>query len=54
MKYLDKIEYQNKVNPGHKSKYTPKLRPRSTVFGLKTSYNRQKSKQELKEELMRY
>ena len=52
MKYLDKIEYQNKVNPGHKSRYTPKLRPRSTVFELKTSYNRQKNKKELNKEML--
>lgn len=48
-KIMEKIEHQNKVNPGHKSSYEQPLRPRATVFSTKKQYNRQKSKKELKE-----
>ena len=49
MKYLEKLEHQNKVNPGHKTKYTQKLRPRSTVFEMKVSYKRSRNKKECME-----
>lgn len=48
-KIMEKIKYQNKVNPGHKSSYEQPLRPRSTSFSTKKQYNRQKSKKEIKE-----
>lgn len=48
-KTMEKIEHQNKVNPGHKSSYVQPLRPRSTVFSTKKQYNRQKVKKETKE-----
>ncbi len=48
-KIMEKIEHQNKVNPGHKSSYEQPLRPRATVFSTKKQYNRQKVKKETKE-----
>lgn len=48
-KIMEKIEHQNKVNPGHKSAYASPLRPRATVFSTKKQYNRQKTKKEIKE-----
>lgn len=48
-KIMEKIEHQNKVNPGHKSSYEQPLRPRATVFSTKKQYNRQKAKKEIKE-----
>ncbi len=48
-KIMEKIEHQNKVNPGNKSSYEQPLRPRATVFSTKKQYNRQKAKKEIKE-----
>ena len=48
-KIVEKIEYQDKVNPGHKKPYEQLLRPRATVFSTKKQYNRQKTKKEIKE-----
>ena len=50
MKYGDKIAYQERVNPGHKQKYSPPLRPRSAIFKSGTEYDRAKSKIDLKKE----
>lgn len=47
-KVLKKLDYQNKVNPGHKKKYEPPLRPRSTTFKSKKDYNRQQDKIDIK------
>ena len=47
-KYIKKLEYQEKNNPGHKESYQPPLRPRSTVFKDKTAYDRSKSKLDIK------
>ena len=49
-KQIKKIEYQNKVNPGHKTTYQQPLRPRSTVFKSKKDYNRSKIKLDIKKE----
>jgi acetaldehyde dehydrogenase (acetylating) len=48
-KIVEKIEHQDKVNPGHKKPYEPPLRPRATVFSTKKQHNRQKMKKEIKE-----
>lgn len=48
-KIVEKIEHQDKVNPGHKKPYEQPLRPRATVFSTKKQYNRQKMKKEIKE-----
>lgn len=50
-KQIAKEEYQNKVNPGHKEKYNPPLRPRSTVFKSKKDYNRQDIKKDIEDRL---
>lgn len=47
-KRVAKEEYQNKVNPGHKQKYQPPLRPRSTVFKSGKRQSRQQDKIDLK------
>lgn len=39
---MEKIRYQNKVNPGHKTTYVQPLRPRATVFASKKHYKRNK------------
>ena len=49
-KYLKKIEYQEKNNPGHKTSYTPPLRPRSTVFKSRKTYDRARLKTDLRKE----
>lgn len=48
-KQIEKEEYQNKVNPGHKQKYDPPLRPRSTIFKSKKDYNRQNNKKDIED-----
>lgn len=48
-KMVDKLAYQEKVNPGHKTKYSPPPRPRSTSFELKTKYKRANNKKVIKE-----
>lgn len=48
-KIVEKIEHQDKVNPGHKKPYEPPLRPRATVFSTKKQHNRQKMNKEIKE-----
>lgn len=50
-KLMKKIEHQNKVNPGHKTKYEQPLRPRSTVFKSKKTYNRQNDKLAIKKDI---
>lgn len=47
-KQVEKLEYQDKVNPGHKTSYEQPLRPRSTTFKTIKDYNRQKSKDDLR------
>lgn len=47
-KQIKKEQYQDKVNPGHKEKYVQPLRPRSTVFKSKKTYNRQNDKVDIK------
>lgn len=46
-KMLRKLEYQEKVNPGHKSDYVPEFRGRATVFKSKKTYNRQVEKKNI-------
>ena len=46
-KMIKKLEYQKKVNPGHKTKYEQPLRPRSTVFKDKTKYDRKNKRKEI-------
>ena len=50
-KMIEKTDYQNKVNPGHKSSYDQPLRPRATVFASKKTYNRHRAKKEVREEI---
>lgn len=50
-KLMKKIEHQNKVNPGHKTKYEQPLRPRSTVFKSKKTYNRKNDKLAIKKDI---
>ena len=48
-KQIEKEEYQDKVNPGHRQKYNPPLRLRSTVFKSKKGYNRQNNKKDIED-----
>lgn len=48
-KMIEKLNHQEKVNPGHRNSYEPPLRPRSTYFTLKTKYNRANNKKVIKE-----
>lgn len=50
-KYTEKLKYQDKVNPGHKTKYVQPPRPRSVRFETKNSYNRANNKKVIKEAL---
>lgn len=50
-KMIEKIKYQNKVNPGHKTTYDQPMRPRSAVFSTDKQYNRQKFRKETKEKI---
>ena len=47
-KYMEKLEHQEKVNPGHKTTYEQPLRPRATVFKSKKNYNRQRANMEFR------
>lgn len=47
-KMTEKLEYQNRVNPGHQEAYNPPPRPRSAVFKSKKDYNRQQDKIDIK------
>lgn len=46
-KAIAKIEYQDKVNPGHKTRYDRPPRPRSAVFKSDKDYDRNKNKKEI-------
>lgn len=50
-KYLEKLKYQKKVNPGNKTSYQQPFRGRSTVFVDRTKYNRQKAKRQFTADL---
>jgi uncharacterized C2H2 Zn-finger protein len=44
---IRKQEYQDKVNPGHQTKYDQPPRPRSAVFKSDKDYDRSKNKKEI-------
>lgn len=46
-KIIAKEEYQNKVNPRHKTKYERPLRPRPAVFRSDKDYDRAHNQKEL-------
>lgn|GEM_PF-2915556 len=46
-KIIAKEKYQNKVNPGHKTKYERPLRPRPAVFRSDKDYDRAHNQKEL-------
>ena len=46
-KIIAKEEYQNKVNPGHKTKYEGPPRPRPAVFKSDKDYDRAHNKKEI-------